>query len=350
MSALVSVWTRPRRLAVIAVALGIAAIGLVRLHPDDDVRRMQSLSPALLADQANIRRLSGGIGEGPFLLVRAKDDEAALRAEETLVDRLEEPRKHGALAGWLAPALYVPSAERQRDNRALIQTVLEPLLPAHWQRLGLEGGPRSAEAPDTVLTLSAALAADAPFASLVIAPGVHVVLLEGLAQPDAIAAIANAIPGITYVDPAAEFSALLGRYRVRAIGLLAVSALLMLPPLAWRYGRLGAIRVLMPPSLAVLLAATVRAIAGSGFSFFDAMALVLVLSIGVDYAIFCAESQGDRAPVTMLAVSLAAATALLSFGMLALSQVAAVHSFGSTMTIGILLAFAFAPMARRAAT
>jgi predicted exporter len=50
--------------------------------------------------------------------------------------------------------------------------------------------------------------------------------------------------------------------------------------------------------------------------------------------------------VTMLAVVLAAGTALLSFGLLAMSEVAAVRSFGSTMALGILLAFLLAPMAR----
>jgi predicted exporter len=98
--------------------------------------------------------------------------------------------------------------------------------------------------------------------------------------------------------------------------------------------------------LAVVLAPSLRALGGATFSFFDAMALVLVLSIGVDYAIFCAETRGSRGPVTMLAVALAAGTALLSFGLLALSDVAAVHAFGATMTLGILLAFILAPMAR----
>ena len=104
----------------------------------------------------------------------------------------------------------------------------------------------------------------------------------------------------------------------------------------------------MPPALAVLLAPALRAMGGASFTFFDAMALVLVLSIGVDYAIFCAETTKTRAPVTALAVTLAAGSALLSFGLLAFSQAAAVHTFGATMTIGIVLAYVFAPLAREA--
>ena len=47
----------------------------------------------------------------------------------------------------------------------------------------------------------------------------------------------------------------------------------------------------------------------------------------------------------MLAVALAALCTILSFGLLALSRVFAVSSFGVTMLIGIALAFLLAPAA-----
>ena len=120
----------------------------------------------------------------------------------------------------------------------------------------------------------------------------------------------------------------------------------MAPLLIWRYGLRKGLWVMIPPLLAVILAPSFRALAGGAFTFFDAMALVLVLSIGVDYAVFCAETSEERKPVTLLAVTMAACTALLSFGLLALSKVAAVHAFGATMTLGVLLSFLFAPMVR----
>ncbi len=174
----------------------------------------------------------------------------------------------------------------------------------------------------------------------------HVVALDGVTDLDAVSAAAKGIPGVRLIDPAGDFSNLLGKYRSRAIRLLALSAALMAPLLIWRYGLRKGLWVMVPPLLAVILAPALRCLAGGAFTFFDAMALVLVLSIGVDYAVFCAETSGDRKPVTMLAVAMAACTALMSFGLLALSRVLAVHNFGATMTIGILLSFLFAPMAR----
>jgi len=74
---------------------------------------------------------------------------------------------------------------------------------------------------------------------------------------------------------------------------------------------------------------------------------VLVLSVAVDYAVFCAEADAVYKPVALLGVSMAMASTVLSFGLLERSQVAAVHAVGSTMLLGVVLAFLLAPMAGR---
>ncbi len=345
-------YRRARQLLLLGMC-AIGGAGLLRLHADDDVRRMQSLNPGLAAQQARIQSLTGTAGASQFILVQAADDEAALRIEEELVDRLRPLVAQGALSGFQATAQYVPSIERQRQNRELLRGRLDPLLGAQMASLGLVQTPDRPDDSGPFLTPSDARAAG-PVKALLGAlllegpPGetTHVVLLSAPSRPDDIRAAIRDLPGARLVDPAGDFSALLGKYRVRAILLLALSAALMMPILLWRYGPKGAFRVMSAPALAVLLAPALRALTGAAFTFFDAMALVLVLSVGIDYAVFCAETDADRKAVTMLAVGLAACTALMSFGLLALSGVAAVHAFGATMLVGILLAFLLAPLGR----
>lgn len=346
-------WKKARQ-AFLAVLLAAAFAGLFRLHADDDVRRMQSLDPGLAAEQDAILRLTGSTAGTQFFLVDAPDDETALSQEEALVERLRPLVAAGALAGFQAPAQYVPSAARQRENRALVQSRLAPLVDAQWDRLGLSGE-RPPSAPEDgwrPLTLADATGANGPLGfirSLILHPGLHVVSLDRVTRPDAVTAAAAGLSGVRFVDPAGQFSALLAKYRQRALVLLAISGLLMAPVLLWRYGMKRSLVVMRAPVLAVLLTPPLLALTGAAFNFFDAMGLVLVLSIGMDYAVFCAETTDDRRPVTMLAVTLAAATALLSFGLLALSGAHAVSSFGSTMLTGILLAFLFAPWGSRPA-
>lgn len=347
-------WENPdkrlHRRALLGVALVIGLVGLSRLQADDDVRHMQSLSPPLVGEQERIQRLIGSTGGSQFFLVQGGDDETALQREEALAERLRPLVAADALSGFQAPAQYVPSAARQAENRRIVAEQLDPLLAEHVRRLGLTDVPSVDDGASAPLTLADAVGSGGPLgfvSTFVLEPGTHVVRLDGVHRLAEVASAADGLDGVRFIDPAGQFSALLGKYRGRAIGLLAISALLMAPVLAWRYGIRGAAWIMLPPLLAVLLAPALRALAGGSFTFFDAMGLVLVLSIGVDYTVFCAETSGARRPVTILAVGLAASTALMSFGLLALSGVAAVHAFGLTMLSGILLALLFAPLAGR---
>jgi predicted exporter len=104
---------------------------------------------------------------------------------------------------------------------------------------------------------------------------------------------------------------------------------------------------MLPAVLTIVLVPLAKALLGDPFTFFDAMALVLVLSVAVDYAVFCAEADTAYKPVALLGVWMAMASTVLSFGLLERSQVAAVHAVGSTMLLGVVLAFLLAPMAGR---
>nr|WP_298689272.1 hypothetical protein [uncultured Dongia sp.] len=326
----------------------VAAFGLSRLSIDDNVRRMQSLSPNLLAQQVDIQRLAGTSGTLQFLLIDAADDEAALQAGEELAPILTRLQGEGLLTAHRGPADFVPSAARQRADRDLVAKALDqPLRAAQVAQLGLRQEARADNSNVPALTLGQALGSGAlPFLKQwVLAPGQHVIALDDLKDVAAVRAAVAGVDGVQVLDPAGDFTERLGTYRHRALWLIGLSALLMVIPLAWRYGLKGGLLVLAPSVAALVLAPALIALTGEGISFFHVMGLILVLAIGVDYATFCAETDRAHRPVTMLAVLLDMATTLLSFGVLAFSSVFAVHAFGLTMLLGILIAFLLAPLA-----
>ena len=331
---------RARWLAMLALAL-LGGLGLSRLEVDDDMRRQQGLSPVLAAEQAEIQRLAGFGQAGRFFLVRGDDGQQVLEREEALDARLS------GLGGRQMVARFVPSARRQADNAALAEKALyAPHLAAYRARLGMAGPVEAA--PTAPLSLDDIRASGGlPFLdALVLDEGMHVVTADGATDSATLRDVAQGLDGVRFVDPTGDLNQLLESYRRRALMLVAASTVLMVPLLAWRYGTRGAVRVMLPAAAAVVLTPPLLALAGVGFSFFGAMALVLVLSIGTDYAVFCAEDR-RRDPVTLVSVSLAMLTTLLSFGLLAASEAAAVRAFGATMLVGVALAFLLAPAVAR---
>ncbi len=79
------------------------------------------------------------------------------------------------------------------------------------------------------------------------------------------------------------------------------------------------------------------------FSLFNLFALLLVLGIGIDDAVFFFLAEDKRA-CTSLAVTLSALTTLLAFGLLAVSSTQIVHAFGFTVATGIFTALMCAPL------
>ena len=345
---------RYRRWRWTAIALiGIMTIvGATKLRIDDDIRHQQALAGNLRDEESQIRRLTGISGGTEFLLVRAANEDSALQTEESLDARLMFARRDGAIRGFQSLAQFVPSIARQRDNRALVNDrLMRPYLASYYQRLGMRGIAQAGDDSKGFLTPDA-ISEDSPLSFLRemvlesdASGATDLVLLRGVTRPDEIRGIAKAVPGVRFVDPTEDVTRLLAEYRRRAIILIVVSVLLMMPVLVWRYGLRGAGRVTLPPAIAVLAAPPLVALAGVTFTFFNAMALVLVLSIGFDYAVFCRESEPSRRPATMLGVWLAMLTTLLSFGMLVFSSTYAAHAFGATILVGTILAFAFSPIA-----
>ena len=77
------------------------------------------------------------------------------------------------------------------------------------------------------------------------------------------------------------------------------------------------------------------------------MALMLVIGVGVNYAIFLREGLckgGTHAAASLAGVLLSAGTTLLSFGLLAFSSMPALASFGLTLLIGVGIAVLLAPI------
>jgi predicted exporter len=340
------------RWGTISLIAILTIVGATRLRIDDDVRHQQALAGDLREQESQIRRLTGISGGTEFLLVRGPDRDAVLQTEEAMQVRLASARQDGAIRGFQSIAQFIPSVARQRDNRVLVNDkLLRPYLASYYQRLGVTGVAQ-AGGDTTGFLIPDAISESSPLSflrNLVLKSDTNgamdIILLSGVARLDEIREIAKAFPGVRFVDPTADVTRLLGEYRWRAMILIVVSVLLMMPVLVWRYGVRGAFRVTLAPAIAVLATPSLVALAGVTFTFFNAMALVLVLSIGFDYAVFCRESAPSRRAVTMLGVWLAMLTTLLSFGLLVLSSTYAVHAFGATLLVGTILAFAFSPLA-----
>ncbi len=345
----------PLRAIGVVLALLVVA-GLARLHFADDVRVLQPNTPRLFAQEQQVRALIGSIAEGHFFLVRAAGPEAVLESEEALRERLDDRVTRGALRSYTAVSRALPSAARQGDNHRLLAGQVyaqDGLAPRFMRELGFGDDVIAKRLEDFAAETKAlrpqewlAAPGSEPFRHLWlgdIGGGVYatIVTVAGVKDDAAVASAAQGLPGVRLVDRVAEVSQVLKRYRERALLLVAIAAVASALLLALAYGLRRGFRLMAAPVAACLVTLALFGWLGVAVTFFHVVALHLVTGLSMEYAILLMLPQW-KGPATLLSATLAAALAVLAFGLLALSATPFIHSLGLTVTIGVLFGFAFA--------
>ncbi|MDR8399808.1 MULTISPECIES: MMPL family transporter [Paraburkholderia] len=366
-----AVWHRTiggkRAWFVAALLLLLAIPGWLRLTSDDDIHLLIQRDPALVAQEDKVRAAVGVDNSAQFFVVRGETPELVLQRAEALGTKLDALNGTANKVGsYQSVAQFVPSAKQQNEDRALLaQHVFDDraALRATLLQAGFKDEVADAwlaayakpQAPLTVDTWLAAPwsqpykhlwlgevdAATKAYAAVVIPQGVT------LRNEPALIALAEGLPGVVFVDKAASVSKLFGAYRVDSGWWLGGALALVLVLLMLRYRMRGGVAVALPVLLAVGVTLAVFGYAHVPLNLFNWLALMLVLGVGANYAVFlregCLRADADLGAV-WTGVLLSAATTLLSFGMLGMSAMPALKSFGATLALGIAVSVLLAPI------
>ena len=357
-----------RRAVWLATLLMLAsAPGWLQLRSDDDIHLLIQRDPTLVAQEREVTRAVGVDNTAQFFVVRGETPEIVLERAEALGAKLDALTGTSSAGNWQSVTSFVPSAQRQKADHALLAVhVFND--PTALRAMLLQAGFRDdvvdtwlanyAKSGSSVLTIDSWLAA--PWSQ----PFRHLWLGETQTTPRAFAAVvipqsvtaanepallgaAHAVPGVSFVDKAASVSKLFGEYRVDAAVWLAGALLLVLVLLMVRYRARGGLAVTLPVLLAVGVTLAVFGYTHIPVTLFNWLALMLVLGVGANYAVFLREGtlRADADPgAVWTGVLLSSATTLLSFGMLGMSSMPALRSFGATLSLGILVSVLLAPI------
>ncbi|MFL9892611.1 MMPL family transporter [Paraburkholderia sp. RL17-381-BIF-C] len=366
-----TVWHRTiggkRAWLVAALLLLLAIPGWLRLTSDDDIHLLIQRDPALVAQEDKVRAAVGVDNSAQFFVVRGETPELVLQRAEALGTKLDALNGTANKVGrYQSVAQFVPSAKRQNEDRALLaQHVFDEraalratLLQAGFKDEVADAWLAAYAKPQAPLTVDTWLAApwSQPYKHLWLGEVdsstkayAAVVIPQGVTPQNepALIATAQSLPGIVFVDKAASVSKLFGAYRVDSGWWLGGALALVLVLLMLRYRVRGGIAVTLPVLLAVGVTLAVFGYARVPLNLFNWLALMLVLGVGANYAVFlregCQRADADLGAV-WTGVLLSAATTLLSFGMLGMSAMPALKSFGATLALGIAVSVLLAPI------
>ena len=351
---------RPRRAwasaAVVASVAG-AALWLAATQPawlEQDLANISPVSGETRALDTQLRREMGAPEVGFLLASRGATEAAALREAGAVVSLLQEWKARQAVRGFDSPSWYLPDADTQAARRAALPgaVALRTALDSALRGLGFRPDAFApflgeVEAARGAAPVTRAAYAGTPLgarlAALVIEQDGQWLALTPLTGVRDASAIRAGLAGraTQLVDLKQISTDMVGNYRGEALRQAGIGALLIaLLLVAGLRSPRRALRVLAPCVAALVLTVAALVLAGQRISVFHLVALLLVLGIGLNYALFFERRPGDAAELSRTRFSLAvcSVSTVATFGFLALSATPVLRSIGSSVALGAVFA------------
>jgi predicted exporter len=363
-------WSRPLRWASRGrwfVWLGVAgALSFFAMSPgsiwDDDLAHLSPVSQSAKALDEQLRTELGAPDVRFLLVMEADSRDRVLALSESAEALLRRLIKEGILTGFDLPSLYVPSSETQARRRAALP---EPEALRRALQEALRGLPfraglfepflhdveraRTGDLLDPAHLGSSALSLK--LRALLLCSGdrwTALAPLRGVTNPTGLAArIEEEGHGLSFLDLKVEADRLVAGYRHESLRFTAAGAVAIASVLWWglRRGRL-VLLVLLPAMIAILFTVTLLVLAGEPLSLFHLVSLLLVMGIGLNYALFFHRAASDEAERrrTFLSLTVCILATLSAFLTLAFSETPVLHAIGITVSLGALFSLILSVM------
>ena len=346
---------RPAAWIVWVLAIGAVVALAIRYQNiwDNDLANLSPVSQSAKALDEQLRTEVGAPDVRYLLVIRGDSQEEVLRRSESAAALLRRLTQEELLTGFDLPSLYLPSRETQARRRAALPET-STLLPALTR--ALEGLPfrarlfepfmRDVEQARKAKPLEIADLQQSAFSlksrSLLMHSGegwIGLAPLRGIASGAVLGdrMTREAGPGITFLDLKTEAGRLVNGYRNESLRLTAAGIVAIAGVLWWGLRdplRVG--RVLLPALIAVVFVVMTLLLIGERLSLFHLVSLLLVIGIGLNYALFFNRPFTDDADRrrTMLSLTVCIIATLSAFGALAFSRTPVLHAIGLTVSLG----------------
>jgi predicted exporter len=347
------------------IAAGVVVLAIAIAWPrfeaglwDDNLSSLSPVASDRLQTDQRLRSAAVTADLRHQLTLHAGSLEQLLRDSEAMDAVLADAVGQGILGGWQSVTQILPSEKTQAARRARIPArnalagnVAAATAGTPFRSDAFDAFLDTAEAARNAPPLTVADIEDSALASWLDARLLRLddrwVALTSLVhpQPDALAEqIARAGLDADLVDFQEASVSLMRDYRGTALRTILVAALLIVAILWWvRGGLLQTLWIGLTVTASLLVTIAIIGIVHGSLTVIHMVALLLVLGLGLDYALFLSRSEPTaERKATDKGVLACAASTTIAFTILAVSTIPVLKFLGLTVAAGSLVSFAIA--------
>lgn len=360
MQAILAAYSKAERIPPVAryviYALAAAALipGFSKLQIQTDLKALYKPTAELAASEAKAAQWMRSGFSPSYFIVTGSSEEEVLEREESLAEKLRAAEKDSLLKSHLAVS-EIRHSEKYREK---MDSLLSKALPIRQRELCrlLKVNPSKSEdsesggnvpnldSHESSLSMGRQMERSLWIGKIGDSYYSSVIPLHASESFD-IRQFADVENGVFAVNKMQEVNAALTELSLTELSLIAFAYFAMFFVLSFVFTWRDSLRIVRAPILACLFTLSVFGYAGIPVNFFAITGLILVLGIGIDYALFFKDAR-NRADETAFVVLLSALTTLSSFGTLSFSHFAPVSVFGLSVLLGISACFLLSPFTR----
>ncbi len=362
--------TRPVAWLAVLAAVALIAARHDRLW-DDDLANLNPIPEDAKRLDGELRRQLGAPDVRHLVIARGATQDEALAHSEEAAATLDKLVQDKVITGYELAASLLPSTRTQLQRRAALPE--EPTLRNNLAR-ALDGLPFQDDVFEPFVRDVAQARARKPVElddlrgsalglkvrSLLVHSGgewIALLPLRGIAEPETLSGVfaspasSPTLPQVFLLDLKEESNRLVNGYRNESLRLIGFGLLAILAVLAIGLRDVMAVaRVLLPALIAVAVTVACLLLLGRRLNLFHLVSLLLVIGVGLNYALFFDRHEPDpeKRRLTLLALLVCSLTTLSAFGALAFSGTPVLHAIGMTVALGTVLSLLVAAMLARA--
>ncbi len=275
--------------------------------------------------------------------------------------KIEQLRQDGLIGGYDLISTYLPSRRLQQERQGYLperqmlkrnlETTLQglPFAPGLFTPF-LDAVEAARVQPPVDRTLFEGTAFGFKIASLMFEQQgrwISVVPLRGVSDRARLLGDVTSwnLPAVAYVDLKEESNRLMMNYRDRTLVIVAWGLLVIALILTVALKSVTVIwPILLPILTALVVVAAVVNVSGESLSLFHVATFLLVIGLGLDYALFFNRPEGNEEErrKTLYGLLVCSTTTVLVFGVLACSTIPVLHAIGLTAAVGSICCLLFA--------
>lgn len=334
---------------MISLALIFIAYGISHLTIDDDIGQLQTLPVALKQQEQQIVNITHQSSDQKWFIIYGDNAQQTLQRLEKFLPKLEQAKRSGIFTEY--QTINLPSIEKQQTYLAIINQYAPEVITS-LKQINIDVKlPDLNQKPNYItpeLWQQSIISQGRKLLWLSLDDGKSATLIpiSGINQLNKLTQLSENELGVSWLDRRTEYNTMFTNYRIHLTQLISFAVIIICLCFLFynrKHGLKCALKSSLPTLLSIGIAISVHGIIDQSINLFSMLALILVIGIGIDYSLFLSNDK-SQTQSALLAVTMAALTTLLSFGLLIISHTTAIMGFGLVLTSGIFAAFLFAPL------